>query len=97
MIIPTDRLSTRLKIFQSVIEERNRQDEKFGPQTHSRSKWLAILVEEVGEVAKAGLDIDRADDLASNLSSYCNYIDELHQVAAVVFAILENEYEAHTN
>ena len=39
-----------------VLSERIRQDEKWGCQHHTRGDWLAILVEEVGEVAQAILE-----------------------------------------
>lgn len=35
-----------------VREERRNQDQKFGPQDHPSEVWLAILLEEVGEVAE---------------------------------------------
>jgi NTP pyrophosphatase (non-canonical NTP hydrolase) len=37
---------------QRVLEERARQDAKWGEQNHSDLRWLPILSEEVGEVAK---------------------------------------------
>lgn len=49
------------KAFNDLIQiERNAQDEKWGPQHHSDEKWLAILMEEVGEAAKAILEKDEA-------------------------------------
>ena len=41
---------------QSVMEERARQDAKWGEQNHSDIYWLGILMEEVGETAKAIID-----------------------------------------
>ena len=41
------------KAWASVHEERNRQDRKWGEQNHPPEVWLAILTEEVGEVAQA--------------------------------------------
>lgn len=38
--------------------EREYQIEKWGEQQHSDERWLAILTEEVGEVAKAILEND---------------------------------------
>ena len=38
--------------------EREHQTETWGEQKHSDEKWLAILTEEVGEVAKAILEND---------------------------------------
>lgn len=39
-------------IISDIINERIRQDEKWGPQHHTPGEWLAILMEEVGEVAE---------------------------------------------
>jgi len=35
-----------------ILAERRRQDEKWGEQNHDDLRWLAILTEEVGELAK---------------------------------------------
>lgn len=40
------------KVFAEIIEERLRQNEKWGEQNHSPLEWIAILTEEVGEVAR---------------------------------------------
>ncbi len=61
-----------------VIDERRRQDEKWGAQHHGPDGWLAILTEEVGEVAKAILE-----------GRGFGYRDELIQVAAVAVAAVE--------
>ena len=45
------------KAFNDLIQiERNAQDEKWGEQRHSDEKWLAIILEELGEAAKAVLE-----------------------------------------
>lgn len=41
------------RVFTDVMEERMRQDEKWGPRHLDPDTWLAILAEEVGEVAAA--------------------------------------------
>lgn len=47
------------KAFNDLIQiERNNQDKKWGPQHHNDEKWLTILMEEVGEAAKAVLEKD---------------------------------------
>ena len=47
------------KGFHDLISmEREYQKEKWGDQKHSDERWLAILAEEVGEVAKAILEED---------------------------------------
>ena len=55
------------KILQLILEERQKQDEKWGEQNHNIYKWLAILGEEVGEVNKAALE-----------KNYKDIIDELN-------------------
>ena len=43
--------------FNDLIQiERNAQDAKWGEQRHSDEKWLAIILEELGEAAKAVLE-----------------------------------------
>jgi hypothetical protein len=62
-----------------VLDERFRQDDKWGNQRHlSDGEWLTILVEEVGEAAKDILD-KKPDGLKT----------EVTQVAAVALAWLE--------
>lgn len=62
-----------------VLNERNKQDAKWGEQNHTPMKWLAILTEEVGEVAKAILE-----------GNHGEYRKELVQVAAVAVASIES-------
>lgn len=76
-----------------VFLERIRQNAKWGYQRHPIGTWLAILMEEVGEVAQAaqfelGLVSSKESD-ASNL------YEELIHVSAVAAAIAEQvkEYE----
>lgn len=76
-----------------VIKERSSQYAKWGRQRHDLGTWLAILVEEVGEVAEAmqkGL-VSEKDTDASNL------LKELIQVAAVAVAIAEQVKETEEN
>jgi len=66
-----------------VLDERERQFKKWGSQRHNKAFWLAILVEEVGEAAKALLHDKFGGSEAGNFKS------EMIQVAAVAFQILE--------
>lgn len=71
--------------FNNLIEmERSRQDEKWGEQNHSDEKWLAILLEELGEAAKSVLEKNDTDLLA-----------EVVQVGAVLqnWVISRNWYD----
>lgn len=72
-------------ILQSIRLERQRQDAKWGEQNHSPYGYLAILVEEVGELAEAILQTQFGGPHggAENI-----YTEAIH-VAAVAIAILE--------
>ncbi len=59
-----------------IREERRRQDKKWGVQNHTNMRWLPILMEEVGELAKALNEGTMTDG-------------ELTQVAAVALAWME--------
>lgn len=41
------------KIIEKVLEERNRQDKKWGEQNHSAPVWGMIIGEEYGEMCQA--------------------------------------------
>lgn len=67
-----------VRVGEAVRKERVRQFLKWGVQRHSMDYWLGILMEEVGEVAKAV--IERKED---------EVYTELIQVAAVAIAMAE--------
>jgi len=46
-------METNNGIIKELLNEREKQDEKFGIQNHIDSKWIAILGEEFGEICKA--------------------------------------------
>lgn len=66
------------ELFSEILEERGRQDRKWGEQNHQDMRWMTILTEEVGEVAKEILEGEITKTRA-----------ELVQVAAVAVAWLE--------
>lgn len=70
-----------------VMEERQRQDAKWGEQNHAPFAYLAILGEEVGESNKAALETHFAYPGADR--DYSEYRKELIQVAAVAVAAIE--------
>lgn len=83
------------KIYHEIQKERINQDIKFGVQNHSPERWLAILMEEVGEVAKEicelGYCAGSKDAVYRSLVPHhvkC-YREELIQVAAVAVAMVE--------
>ena len=67
-----------------VEMERIRQNHLWGEQNHSPETWLAILIEEVGEVGKA------IQEARFRGEGWANYREELVQVAAVAVAMLES-------
>ena len=71
----------------SVMQERYRQDKKWGVQNHSAEWWLAILMEEVGELAQAILETHF--DNGTDLGGIDNIRKEAVQCAAVAIAMLE--------
>jgi len=69
------------RVWNDVLGERKRQDEKFGDQIYNTNEiWNVIGVEEVGEVAKAIYDGDASSHLYA----------EIIQVAAVYVAWAES-------
>jgi len=66
-----------------VLDERRRQDAKFGwPRDHGHETFLAVLTEEVGEVARAILEVRAGADTLDHLR------EEIVQVTAVGLAWL---------
>lgn len=66
------------RVLEFIRRERLRQDQKWDDQLHAPGDWLLILVEEIGEAAKALLIGDREQATI-----------ELFQAAAVIVAWLE--------
>lgn len=68
-------------IYSEIQEERCNQDKRFGKQPRSLRPpvYLAVLTEELGEVARAIIDGDSE-----------NYRTELIQLAAVAVAAIED-------
>lgn len=66
-------------VYHEILLERQLQDEKWGLQRDlTPAMWLMILMEEVGELSRAALELDKE-----------NWKEELTQVAAVAFAMIE--------
>ena len=62
--------------FNDLIQiERDAQDEKWGEQRHSDEKWVVIILEELGEAAKAVVEKNEA-----------GILEETVQVAALLQA-----------
>jgi len=67
----------------SVLVERCNQDMTWGEQNHDPFTYLAVLIEEVGELSQAALHTRFGGNKATGLR------DEAVQVAAVALAIVE--------
>lgn len=70
----------QLNVIVKVIDERDRQDQIWGKQSHSDFKWTTILAEELGEAAKDTFDGSRLQQLQ----------EEVIQCAAVAVAWAED-------
>jgi len=81
-------------VVEKLENERKSQIERWGCNDHKDIEWLSILVEEVGEAARAINDSDDDDDL-----DYEKLELELIQSAAVCIAWLEclRTRETHIN
>jgi NTP pyrophosphatase (non-canonical NTP hydrolase) len=66
-----------------VLQERERQEKKWGEQNHDPFAYLAILMEEVGEFSEAALHLRFGGPEAFGMRT------EAVQVAAVALAIVE--------
>lgn len=75
---------------ESVAKERDRQDAKWGEQNHPLEWWLAILMEEVGELSEALLEthFDNGTD-ARQRGGIANIRKEAVHSAAVLVAMIE--------
>lgn len=77
-------MTDRTTIYRDIEAERERQEDKWGPQRHSWPIWAAILGEESGEVAEACLQAHWQED-----GGLAHLREELVQVAAVAVQMLE--------
>lgn len=84
-------MSTQTGIVEEILQERRRQDRKWGDSSrHSNLYWLGILVEEVGEVAKDLIESSSERNFFEVLDCKDeSYRFELIRTAAVCLAWLE--------
>ena len=68
------------RVLQAINDERDRQDVKWGEQNHTPLVWLAILMEEVGELAQ---------EIIQDYPAGHKIRNEATQVAAVAIAFIE--------
>jgi NTP pyrophosphatase (non-canonical NTP hydrolase) len=77
-------------IINDIRAERERQEDKWGPQHHTPEEWMAILAEEVGEAAQ---DI-YANSVGEDLSSYAefNMVNALFDAEMFARAFLKERF-----
>lgn len=75
------------KAMSDVINERAKQDEKWGEQNHYPPLWVGILGEEYGELCQAVNET--VFDNGTDKGGYENMRKEAVQVAAVALAFIE--------
>ena len=81
---------SRQAVYEAIDRERDRQDAKWGDQSDKTwFAWLAILTEEVGEVAEVVLQLHEATDPVFVEQKIARLRSELTQVAAVSIQCLE--------
>jgi len=75
----------------AIIEEREKQDRKWGQQNHDPVYWSGILMEELGEVAKEAIEIEPFAERGqrSKDESLARLRKEVIQLAAVAVAFIE--------
>lgn len=79
-----------VRIVSDILDERQRQDARWGEQAHPPERWQGILGEEMGEVCQATNDLvfghtdNGVDEALAHLR------EELVQVAAVAAAWVEH-------
>ena len=77
-----------MNIYAEIKQERQNQINKWGIQNHKPIEWLAILMEEVGEVSREALENHFTSFYPPNTLN--DHRKELIQVAAVCVAMIES-------
>lgn len=86
---------TERSTFKELIQERRRQDTKWGIQNHSPAEWISILAEEFGEAAQEANKfyfgaLQAEVNVSTNNLHRAAYRKELIETAAVCLAAIEN-------
>lgn len=79
-------------ILKDIINERFKQDKKWGVQRHSPAVWMTILTEEVGEAAAEAMELEwiKEGDGDEKFQKFARrWREELIQCAAVCVAAIE--------
>ena len=84
---------TDYAIVAEVLQERHRQQTRWGEQDHTFAEWMVILGEEYGEVCREIWELTLSPPphrSSTDLELIANYRAELIQVAAVAVAAIRN-------
>ncbi len=76
-------------IIEDINKELKRQDELWGNQDHSFAEWIAILGEEFGEACQEVSEIRMSETISDIIDAKHRLDEELIQVIAVCFRIIE--------
>ena len=80
--------SRPIDVIGEVINERKRQDDKWGEQNHSVGDWFLILTEELGEASEAAL-YAKFEQPDKREAWWAEYRKEIVEAAAVLVAMVE--------
>ena len=83
-------MKKQAEIIDNIRNERVKQDEKWGVQNHTPIEWCAILMEEVGEMAKEAHEYHFRGRYYKDTGQLERYEKELYQCAAVCLSMLES-------
>jgi NTP pyrophosphatase (non-canonical NTP hydrolase) len=82
-------MKSQQDLINEILQERKRQDAKWGVQNHRPIEWMAILMEEVGEASREALEM-HFTKFYQDKGQGERYEKELIQVAAVALHMLES-------
>jgi len=82
---PSQSAKQSMWALRDVLEERRRQDNKWGEQTHPNEWYFPILLEEIGELAKAMLE----DHFQYSGAKHSDIRKEAVHACAVALAMIE--------
>lgn len=75
------------KFLRELESEWNHQDYKFPNQVHTLEKWLVIVMEEIGEIAKEVIEIHSTDDFEKLKKEILQAITLLIRIKYSVYSI----------
>lgn len=79
----------KLRVLSLILDERTRQDAKWGAQNHSPALWATLLGEEYGEFCEAVNETVFEHGIHRERGGHENMLRELTHVAAVAVQAME--------